>query len=265
MEDGRSGKEMAEVVSLTIAVLIKQVSDMNAIRIDRVSGRIVPSPQLVISSYDQYAIEAALRLKEAFGGEVVAVTAGPASARDAITRALAMGADRGIHLELPDVNAADTLGIARLLASALEPLRCKLVIAGQTSDDLEAGQVGAQVAEFLRMPVISNVVEFQIEGDEIVARRDMEDGFQTVRSSLPAVLLSSTGLDEPRLPSLKGIMGAKKKPLESIATSIPLERRITWDDPYVPEKTVTGTIVQDVPAPQAAEQLVNWLREHKLI
>jgi electron transfer flavoprotein beta subunit len=256
---------MADIGAMTIAVLIKQVPDMNAIRIDHGSGRIVPSPQLVISSYDQYAIEAALRLKEKFAGEVIAVTAGPATARDAVTRALAMGADRGIHLELSNVNATDTLGIARLLAGALEPLACDLVIAGQTSDDLEAGQVGAQVAALLGMPVISNAVEVRVEGGELVVRRDMEDGFQTVRSSLPAVLLSSTGLDEPRLPSLKGIMGAKKKPLERVAADVPAERRITWGEPYVPEKTVTGTIVQDVPAAQTAKQLVEWLREHKLI
>ena len=150
---------MASAGPLTIAVLIKQVPDMNAIRIDRATGRIVPSPQLVMSSYDEYAVEAALRLKESFGGEVIAVAAGPAQVRDVITRALAMGADRGVHLEMEDVNATDTLGMASILSDALRPLGCSLVIAGQTSDDLEAGQVGAQVAELLKMPVISNVVE----------------------------------------------------------------------------------------------------------
>src|SRR2546423_1309045 len=83
---------------------------------------------------------AALRLREQRGGEVIAITAGPASARDAITRALAMGADRGIHLELADVNATDTLGMARLLADAVRPLACDVVLAGQTADDLETGQ-----------------------------------------------------------------------------------------------------------------------------
>ena len=127
-----------------------------------------------------------------------------------------MGADRGIHLELEDVNATDTLGMASILSDALRPLECSL-IAGQTSDDFEAGQVGAQVAELLKMPVISNVVEIQIDDDGLLVRRDMEDGYQTVRSTLPAVLLSSTGLDQPRLPSLKGIMAAKKKPVETLA------------------------------------------------
>ena len=256
---------MANVQPLTIAVLIKQVPDMNAIRIDRATGRILPSAQLVISSYDEYAIEAALRLKETFGGEVIAVAAGPAPVRDGLMRALAMGVDRGIHLEMLDVNATDSLGIATLLSDAIRPLECSLVVAGQTSDDLESGQVGAQVAELLGMPVISNVVEIHVDEGGLLVRRDMEDGYQTVRSMLPAVLLSSTGLDQPRLPSLKGIMAAKKKPVETIAVSVPAERRMAWEPPYVPSKTMSGTIVQDVPAAEAAKQLVSWLRDQKLI
>ena len=258
---------MTSAGPLTIAVLIKQVPDMNAVRIDRATGRVVLSPQHVMSSYDEYAVEAALRLKESTGGEVIAVAAGPAQVRDIITRALAMGADRGVHLEMDDVNATDTLGMASILVDALRPLGCSLVFAGQTSDDLEAGQVGAQVAALLNVPVISNVVEITLDQGGMLVRRDMEDGYQTVRSTLPAVLLSSTGLDEPRLPSLKGIMAAKKKPVESVAASVPGERRLAWDSPQVPAKTVSGTIVNvpDVPVSEAAKQLVAWLREQKLI
>jgi electron transfer flavoprotein beta subunit len=256
---------MASAGPLTIAVLIKQVPDMNAIRIDRSNGRIVPSAQLGMSSYDEYAVEAALRLKESFDGEVVAVAAGPAPVRDVITRALAMGADRGIHLELEDANATDTLGIASILSDALGSMGCNLVIAGQTSDDFETGQVGAQVAELLKMPVISNVVAIRIDEEGLMVQRDMEDGYQTIRSPLPAVLLSSTGLDQPRLPSLKGIMAAKKKPVETLAATVPAERRLVWDAPHVPAKTVSGTIVQDASATEAAKQLVGWLQEQKLI
>jgi electron transfer flavoprotein beta subunit len=256
---------MPDVGPLTIAVLIKQVPDMNAARVDRATNHVVTSSQLGISSYDRYGIEAALRLKEAFGGEIVAVTAGPATARDVISRALAMGADRGIHLELADVEATDTLGLARILAEAVRPLGCQLVIAGQASDDYEAGQVGAQVAELLGMPIISNVVEIRLDAEGIAARRDMEDGYQTVRAPLPVVVLSSTGLDEPRVASVKGIMAAKKKPVETAPVTVPTEHRLAWDTPYVPPKTISGVIVQDVPAAEAAKQLVAWLRERKLI
>ena len=256
---------MAGAGPLTIAVLIKQVPDMNAVRIDRANGRIVPSAQLGMSSYDEYAVEAALRLKDSFDGEVIAVAAGPAQVRDVITRALAMGADRGIQLELEDANATDTLGIASILSNVLGSLGCNLVIAGQTSDDFETGQVGAQVAELLKMPVISNVVAIRIDEEGLLVRRDMEDGYQTIRSPLPAVLLSSTGLDQPRLPSLKGIMAAKKKPVETLAATVSAERRLAWDAPQVPAKTVSGKIVQDASATEAAKQLVGWLQEQKLI
>ncbi|MDF3042501.1 MAG: Electron transfer flavoprotein alpha/beta-subunit, partial [Thermomicrobiales bacterium] len=157
--------------------------------------------------------------------------------------------------------------MASILSDALRPIGCRLVIAGQTSDDLEAGQVGAQVAELLKMPIISNVVAIQVDEDGLLVRRDMEDGYQTVRSTLPAVLLSSTGLDQPRLPSLKGIMAAKKKPVDTVISSVPAERRLAWETPQVPAKTVSGTIVnvQDVPAAEAARELVGWLQEQKLI
>jgi electron transfer flavoprotein beta subunit len=155
--------------------------------------------------------------------------------------------------------------MASILSDALRPMECSLIIAGQTSDDLEAGQVGAQVAELLKMPIISNVVAIQVEKGELLVRRDMEDGYQTVRLTLPAVLLSSTGLDQPRLPSLKGIMAAKKKPVDTVVGSVPVERRLGWETPVVPAKTVSGTIVQDIPATEAARQLVDWLQEQKLI
>src|SRR5262245_911510 len=118
---------------------------MNAVRIDRATNAIVLSPQLRLSSYDEYALEAALRLKEAFGGEVIAVAAGPASVRDILSRSLAMGADRGIYVEV-SLSEADSLATASALADAVRPLGCDLVLAGQASDDAEVGQVGAQVA-----------------------------------------------------------------------------------------------------------------------
>ncbi|MFM7145136.1 MAG: electron transfer flavoprotein subunit beta/FixA family protein, partial [Actinomycetales bacterium] len=170
----------------------------------------------VVSSYDEYAVELALRLAERHGGATVALTVGPASARDALTRALAMGVDRAVHIETADPNGLGTLAVARLLAGELGKISPSLVIAGQTADDFESGQVGGQVAELLDLPLISNIVSVDASGGHLTLRRDMEDGYQTVTVAMPALLLSSTGLDEPRLPSLKGIMAAKKKPLERL-------------------------------------------------
>lgn len=246
------------------AVLVKQVPDMDAVRIDRATGKPVMSGQNRVSSYDEHAIEAALRLQEQLGGEVVAVTVGPAGAKDALTRALAMGADRAVHILVDNQNALDTLAVAGLIADQLRQLGVDLVLAGQTADDVESGQVGAQVAELLGMPVVSNAVSLAVEGGSATLRRDMEDGYQTVTAPLPLVVLASTGLNEPRLPSLKGIMAAKKKPIEQVAGAADAARA-TWDAPVAPERAAAGIMVQDVPAAEAAKHLVAWLREQKLV
>jgi electron transfer flavoprotein beta subunit len=251
---------------MKIAVLVKQTPDMNAVKIDRATGKPVLSGQNVVSSYDEYAIEEALQLRDAHGGEVIVVTAGPASVKEAITRALAMGADRGLQIDLADPNQFDTLALAGILADQIRPLDVDLVLAGQTADDYESGQVGAQVAELLGMPVVSNVVDLTVDDHRAVVRRDMEDGYQTVETPLPAVVLASTGLNEPRLPSLKGIMAAKKKPIERVAAETGASaERAAWTEPAAPPRTAGGVIVQDQPADEAARQLIAWLQEHKLI
>ena len=251
---------------LAVVVLLKQVPDMNAVKIDRATGKPVLSGQNVVSSYDEYAIEEALRLKEHCGGEVVAVSAGPPSAKDVITSALSMGADRGVLIEVPSINDLDTLAVAQILADQLRGMSFDLIIAGQTADDYESGQVGPQLAELLDLPLVSSVISLETDGERLSARRDMEDGHQTVETVLPALLLASTGPNLPRYPSLKGIMAAKRKPLDRVVASPePAGDRIRWDEPFVPERVVTGTVVQDVPPAEAAKQLVAWLQEQKLI
>jgi electron transfer flavoprotein beta subunit len=246
--------------------LIKQVPDMNAVKIDRGSGRPVLSGQLVVSSFDEYAIEEAILLRDAHGGEITVICAGPASAKDAITRALAMGADKGIHLQIADPAGLDTLALALALAEQVRGLNADIVLAGQNSDDSETGHVGPQLAELLGLPLVSSVMKVEVNGRHLLAARDMEDGRQTVELDLPAMLLTMTGLNEPRYPSLKGIMGAKKKPVEQIPLeATPVPGRVTWGEPFVPERTVQGVILQDVPAAGAAKQLVAWLQGQKLI
>jgi electron transfer flavoprotein beta subunit len=253
-------------VPYNVAVLIKQVPDMNAVKIDRATGRPILSGQNVISSFDEYAIEEALRLKERFDGEVTVIAAGPASAKDAITRALAMGADRGILVQLADANAFDTLAVADVLAEQLKAIEYDIILVGQNSDDYTTGHVGPQLAELLGLPQVSSVTKVEADGDRLTLHRDTEDGKQVVEVSTPVLLMAMTGLNEPRYPSLKGIMAAKKKPLDQVNVSaVEPTDRITWGEPFVPARTVTGTILQDVPAADAAKQLVGWLREQKLI
>ena len=251
---------------MNILVLVKQVPDMNAVKIDRSSGKPVLSGQLVVSSFDEYAIEEAIQLKEAHGGEITVVCAGPTSAKDAITRALAMGADKGLHLLTSDTATVDTLALATALAGALKGLSFDLVIVGQNSDDSTTGHIGQQLAELLGLPSISSVTDITVSGSHLTAARDTEDGKQTVELDLPAVVLAMTGLNEPRYPSLKGIMAAKKKPIEQTPLTIEaVPDRVTWSEPVVPERTIQGVILQDVPAADAARQLVSWLKERKLV
>jgi electron transfer flavoprotein beta subunit len=177
-----------------------------------------------------------------------------------------MGADRAILIEAANVNEVDTLALARLLVAQLAGEGYDLILAGQAADDTETGHVGPQVAELLDLPLVSNLVGLEIQDGRLVGRRDMEDGQQVVEAALPAVLLASTGLNGPRLPSLKGIMAAKKKPFETVSGAPEAsEVRIAWGQPYVPERAAAGIVLQDVPPGEAARQLVAWLREQKVI
>ncbi len=247
-----------------IAVLVKQVPDLNAMRIDSATGKPVFGGQMVISSYDDYAIEAAIKLKEANGAEVTVVAAGPAGAKDAVSRALAMGADKGILLEVA-ANDVDTRVLARVLADRLQGAGYDLILTGQSSDDTGTGQIGPQVAEYLGLPSVSSVIGLDANGPKISLIRDTEDGKQKVSVETPVLIMASSGLNEPRYPSLKGIMAAKKKPLETIKVEAAESQDIAWGEPFREERTATGTIVADVPAAEAAARLAAWLREKKLV
>jgi electron transfer flavoprotein beta subunit len=249
----------------SIVVLIKQVPDMNAVRLDRASGKPVLSGQLAISSYDDYAIEEALALKEKHGGEVVAISAGPATTKDAVTRALAMGADRGIVVQLDNVNQLDTLQVAEILAEHVRGIGPNFVLAGQVSDDNATGQVGPQVAELLGIPSLGSIARIEADGDSLTILRDTEDGRQTISVNTPVMLMTQAGLNEPRYPSLKGIMAAKKKQLDIVpAGASESAGRVTWGEPSVPKRDSAGVLLQDQPPAEAARRLVAWLREMKL-
>jgi electron transfer flavoprotein beta subunit len=247
-----------------IAVLVKQVPDLNAMRIDSATGKPIFGGQMVISSYDDYAIEEAIKLKEAHGAEVTVIAAGPAGAKDAVSRALAMGADKGILLEVA-ANDVDTRVLARVLADQLQGAGFDLILTGQSSDDTGTGQIGPQVAEYLGLPSVSSVIGLEIADSTLALVRDTEDGKQKVSVDSPVLVMASSGLNEPRYPSLKGIMAAKKKPLETTRISVSATQDITWGEPYREERASTGTIVADVPAAEAAAQLAAWLREKKLV
>lgn len=202
---------------MKILVAIKQVPEKNArLQVDG-SGKGIVENELnwEINESDRYAIETALRLKESRGdGEVVVCTLGPERARKAITAALAMGADRGIHLADPDFQGADPLGIARALAAVARSEDFSLVLCGTRSDDAGYGETPILLAGLLDRPTVFLTIGVELAGEGLKVVRELEASRQEVSEiPLPAVLAIQSGIHEVRFTSLKGIMAAKKKPV----------------------------------------------------
>jgi electron transfer flavoprotein beta subunit len=206
---------------MKIAVAVKAVPDAAAgRRLDPATKRLDRSVELAISDFDTYAVEEALRLKESQGeGEVVVVSMGPERAMDALRKALAMGADRAVLVSDSALEGADLLGTAKALAGALEKEAADLVLFGQQSADGGGAVLWAAVAENLSRPVISQVSELTVESGSVTGKRQTEFGYDTIRAPLPAVVAVSDAINTPRYPSLKGIMGAKKKPQEMLSAA----------------------------------------------
>jgi electron transfer flavoprotein beta subunit len=206
---------------MKIAVCVKAVPDAaGGRRIDPATKRLDRSGELAISDFDTYAIEEGLKLKEASGdGEVVVVSMGPEKAMDALRKALAMGADRAVLITDPALEDADVLETAVALAGALATESADLVLFGQQSADGGGACLWAAVAEKLRQPVISQVSELTMDGGSLTGKRQTEFGYDTIRAPLPAIVAVSDSINTPRYPSLKGIMGAKKKPQETVGAT----------------------------------------------
>jgi electron transfer flavoprotein beta subunit len=197
---------------MKIAVCVKQVPEGAHKRLDPSTKRLDRSGEGALNPFDANAVEEALRLKDAGGdGEVVVVSMGPEKAADALRKALAMGADRAVLVSDEGAAGSDLVATSRVLAAALEREEADLVLFGQYAADSEGAVLWAAVAERLRRPMVSQVAELKVEGDSLTGRRQTEFGYDVIRAPLPAVVAVSDAINEPRYPSLKGIMGAKKK------------------------------------------------------
>ncbi len=174
----------------------------------------------IINPYDEIAVEECLRLKEKNGGEVIAVTLGGDTHKETLRKALAMGVDKAVLLR--DDSPRDSFSVARALADYIKELSPDAVFFGKQSIDGDDAAVGSMVAEMLQLPSVSVVVKLEIAGGKAIAEREIEGGHEKVETSLPAIFTAQKGLNEPRYPSLKGIMGAKSKPIEEkIPASVP--------------------------------------------
>jgi electron transfer flavoprotein beta subunit len=202
---------------MKIAVCVKQVPEGNS-RIDPGTMRLDRSGEGALNPFDANAVEEALRLKDAGGeGEVVLVSMGPAKAQDALRKALAMGADRAVLVSDDAAAGADLVATSYALAKALERESADLILFGQQAGDSDGAVLWAAVADRLRLPVVSQAAEVTHEGGRLTVKRQTEFGYDVIEAPLPAVVAVSDAINEPRYPSLKGIMGAKSKPQETVS------------------------------------------------
>jgi electron transfer flavoprotein beta subunit len=169
----------------------------------------------MLNPYDEFAVEAALKFKEQFGGETIALTLGPDANKESLRKALAMGVDKAVLLK--DDTARDSLSLAQGLAAELKEMKPDCVLFGKQSIDYSGEQLPVLVAELLGIPSVSVAVKLEATEEKIVVEREIEGGHEVVETSFPAVISAQKGLNEPRYPSLKGIMAAKRKPIEEKA------------------------------------------------
>jgi electron transfer flavoprotein beta subunit len=254
-----------------IAVPIKQVPDTETKVVIGSDGRSVDDSNatLVVNPYDEYAVEEALRIKEAKGsGEVVVLTVGPDKATQALRTCLAMGADRAVHVKEPSSGELDSLALARILAAAIKEIGPDLVLTGKYAVDTDNQAIGVMLAGCLGMPHVSVVTKLEVGEGTIKAEREIEGAIEVVESTLPCVVTAQKGLNEPRYASLKGIMAAKRKPIdEKTAESLGLDAaslkpRVRWEKLELPPAKAAGKIIKaDEDPAGAARELVRLLHE----
>jgi electron transfer flavoprotein beta subunit len=172
--------------------------------------------EAIINPFDEYSIEEGLRQQEKHGGEVTVLCMGPAKATDSIRRALAMGADKGALVSDDALAGSDAVATARVLAAALKKLGYDLALFGSAASDAYGGIVPSMVAEFLGAPLLSYASQLDIEGGTAKIQRQAEVGYHVVAAPLPALVSVVKAINEPRYPSMKGIMQSKKKPIETL-------------------------------------------------
>src|SRR5437764_7298200 len=202
---------------MKIAVCVKQVPEGTR-RIDPETKRLDRSGEGALNPFDAHAVEEALRLKDAGGeGEIVLVSMGPAKAQDALRKALAMGADRAVLVSDEAAAGADLAATGSVLAKALARESADLILFGQQAGDSDGAVLPAAVADRLRLPVVSQAAEVTHADGKLTVKRQTEFGYDVIEAPLPAVIAVSDAINEPRYPSLKGIMGAKSKPQETLS------------------------------------------------
>ena len=259
---------------MKIAVLVKEVPDASAPkRLDPQTFRLDRSVAGALNDFDAHALEEGLRVREKAGdGEVVAVLMGPERAADSLRKALAIGADRAVHVSDDALAGSDLVATSRALAKAVEREGPDLVLFGQQAADSDGAVLWAAVADRLQLPVVSQAASLEIEGSKVRVKRQTEYGYDVIEAPLPCVVAVSDAINEPRYPSLKGIMGAKKKPFETLAAA---DLGLAADEAGEAGSRTAVLALADPPSRgdsvrieddgSAAEKVLAYLAERKLV
>jgi len=255
-------------------VCLKQVPDTETqIKVNPDgTGIVTDGIKYIINPYDEFSVEEGLKLKEKFkAGEVVILSVGPDRATEAIRTALAMGADRGIHINDESLNQGDPYVIAEALAAAAKQVEYDIIFCGHRAIDDDFSEAGAMLAELLQLPQVTLVTKVEVSEDKktAIVERDVEGGKETVEVPLPCVLTSQKGLNEPRYASLPGIMKAKKKPIDPKTAAdlgIGAEARLQARNFTMPPERQAGKKYENMEPAEVAKVVVQALRnEAKVI
>jgi electron transfer flavoprotein beta subunit len=201
---------------MNIYVLLKRTFDTEE-KISIKNGKVSEDgAEFIINPYDEYAVEEAIKLREEHGGEVTVITIGEEEAEKELRTALAMGADKAVLINDEDVEDGDPFSTATILAAFLKDKEPDIILAGNVTVDGSSGQVGPRLAEELGIASVTTITRLAVEGDKAMIERDVEGDIEIVEAKLPLLVTCQQGLNDPRYPSLPGIMKAKKKPLETL-------------------------------------------------
>lgn len=197
-------------------VCIKQVPDVNAPLQIKEGELIQDADRNILNAYDASAVEEAIVLKETHGGEIEVVLIGPEKAKETIRKALAMGADSGSHILTQGNEDFDSFSYAKILASFFKDKEYQFIFCGKQSQDTDSGLTGSMLAEFLALPYATNAVGLQIEGEKLIVKRQGDVGQEMIELPTPSLVTCSNDMNDPRIPSLKGIMQSKRKPVDTV-------------------------------------------------
>ncbi len=257
---------------MNIYVLLKRTFDTEE-KISLSNGRIQEDgAEFIINPYDEYAVEEAIQVRDAQGGEVTVVTVGGEDAEKELRTALAMGADKAVLINIEDdVEDGDQYTTAKILSEYLKEQEVDLIIGGNVAIDGGSGQVGPRVAGLLDIPYVTTVTKLEIDGENVTVTKDVEGDSEIIETSLPLLITAQQGLNEPRYPSLPGIMKAKKKPLEELELDDldleedDVEAKTKSIEIYLPAQKEAGKVLQGE-IPDQVKELVQLLRsEAKVI